>query len=194
MPLRETLYRKAFNLSGNRCDAEDLVQETMLKAYAAFDSFQPQTNLRAWLVRILTNSYITGYRKAMRRPRLYSTDGLADQHWAAYNERRPSRGLNSTEEQWLDSLLDRDIEAAIRALPERFCEVVYYRDVEGLPYKDIAVLTNTPCGTVTSRVHRGRQKLRSLLADATGDHPGSQGPTAGLGIDEHCPSPKANWW
>jgi RNA polymerase sigma-70 factor, ECF subfamily len=171
VPLRETLCRHAFSLCRNYSDAEDLVQETMLKAYLAFHSFWSGTNLRAWLLRIVTNGYINHYRKARRHPMLYSTEEMTDEHLAQVSARRTAAVLRSAEEQWLDSLPDHGIEAAMRALPVQFREVVYYRDVEGLRHREIAALMNIPCGTVVSRLHRGRRRLRGLLGDATDSPP-----------------------
>ena len=163
--LRETLYRHAFRLSYNHTDAEDLVQETMMKAYGAFHSFQPGSNLNAWLFRILTNTYINGYRKKKRQPVQYSTELVTDQHLAeAYAHCAPT-GMRSSEDEALDLLPDNDIKAAMQALPQQFRDVVYYADVQGFRYKEIAALMKIPTGTVMSRLHRGRQRLRSLLGD-----------------------------
>jgi RNA polymerase sigma-70 factor, ECF subfamily len=163
VPLRETLHRHAFRLSRNHADAEDLVQETMMKAYGAFDSFRPGTNLNAWLFRILTNTFINGYQRKRRQPELYSTEQVTDQHLAeAYAHSAPTR-MRSSEDEALDLLPDNDIKAAMQALPQQFRDVVYYADVQGFRYKEIAAIMKTPTGTVTTRLHRGRQRLRSLL-------------------------------
>ena len=131
VPLREILYRHAFRLSQNHADAEDLQQETMLRAYAAFHSFQEDTNLNAWLLRILTNSYIDGYRKKRRQPVQYCTEQVTDQDLAeARAQGRPSQ-WRSAEDEVIDALPDTEIGAAIEALPRQFREVVYYADVEG---------------------------------------------------------------
>jgi RNA polymerase sigma-70 factor, ECF subfamily len=165
VPLRETLYRHAFRLSRHHTDAEDLVQETMMKAYGAFHSFRPGTNLNAWLFRILTNTYINGYRRKRRQPVLYSTEQVTDQHLAeAYAHCAPT-GTRSSEDAALDLLPDNDIKAAMQALPQQFRDVVYYADVQGYRYKEIAAIMKTPTGTVMSRLQRGRQRLRSLLGD-----------------------------
>jgi RNA polymerase sigma-70 factor (ECF subfamily) len=165
VPLRETLCRHAFRLSHNHTDAEDLVQETMMKAYRAFHSFRPGTNLNAWLFRILTNTYINGYRRKRRQPVLYSTELVTDQHLAEVYAHGAPTGIRSSEDEALDLLPDNDIKAAMQALPEQFRDVVYYADVQGFGYKEIAALMKTPTGTVMSRLHRGRQRLRSLLGD-----------------------------
>jgi RNA polymerase sigma-70 factor (ECF subfamily) len=164
--LRETLYRHAFRLSRDHADAEDLVQETMLKAYGAFRSFRRDTNLKAWLFRILTNTYINGYRKKRRQPVLYSTEQVTDQHLAeAYAHRTPTV-MRSAEDEALDLWPDTDIKAAMQALPQQFRDVVYYADVQGFRYKEIAAIMKTPTGTVMSRLQRGRQRLRNLLVEA----------------------------
>jgi RNA polymerase sigma-70 factor, ECF subfamily len=162
--LRGTLYCHAIRLSRNYSDAEDLVQDTMLKAYAAFKSFRPGTNLKAWLMRILLNNYINHYRKARRQPRAYPTHELTDEHLARFNTMlTPASELHSAEEQWLHSSPDCDIQAAMLALPEQFRIVVYYRDMMGLAYGEIAAVMDIPCGTVVSRLHRGRKRLQCLL-------------------------------
>jgi RNA polymerase sigma-70 factor (ECF subfamily) len=147
----------------NHSDAEDLVQETMVKAYTAFDSFQPGTGLKAWLFRIMTNSYINGYRKKRRQPVHYSTEEIAHRQLPAAYENSASRYLRSAEEQALDLLPDGNVSAAMRALAPQFREAVFYADVEGLRYKEIAAIMNTPTGTVMSRLQRGRRQLRQLL-------------------------------
>ena len=168
VPLCDLLYRNAFRMSKNHADAEDLVQETVMKAYAHFDSFRSDTNLKAWLVRILTNTYINGYRQKRRRPVQYSTEHLTDQYLTEANARSAASALRSAEDHTLDLLADNDIKAAMQALPAQFREVVYYADVAGLHYKEIAALTNAPHGTVLSRLHRGRQQLRTLLSGGVG--------------------------
>jgi RNA polymerase sigma-70 factor, ECF subfamily len=166
--MRNALYRHAYRLSQNHEDAEDLVQETMMKAYTHFESFRSGTNLKAWLLRILTNTYINGYRQRRRQPVQYSTERLTDQYLTEANARSMASALRSAEDHALDLLPDNDIKAAMQALPGQFREVVYYADVEGLRYKEIAALTNTPHGTVLSRLHRGRRKLRMLLGGEVG--------------------------
>ena len=168
IPLRDLLYRHAFRMSKNHADAEDLVQETVMRAYAHFDSFRSGTNLKAWLVRILTNAFINSYRKKRRQPTQYSIEHLTDQYLTEANARSTTSELRSAEDHALDLLPDNDIKAVMQALPGQFREVVYYADVEGLRYKDIAALTNTPHGTVMSRLHRGRRQLRMLLGGAVG--------------------------
>jgi RNA polymerase sigma-70 factor (ECF subfamily) len=169
IPLRNLLYRQAFRMSQNHADAEDLVQETMMRAYAGFDSFRSGTNLKAWLLRILTNTYINGYRRERRQPMHYSTDQLTDQYLTEANARSAASALHSAEDHVLASLPDNDIKGAMLALPGQFREAVYYADIEGLRYDEIAALMNTPRGTVMSRLHRGRRQLRTLLGPAVGE-------------------------
>jgi RNA polymerase sigma-70 factor, ECF subfamily len=168
VPLRNILYRNAFRMSRNHADAEDLVQETMMKAYAGFHSFQPDTNVHAWLARILKNSYISSYRTKRRRPAQYSTEEVSEQRLVDTYCRSAPAQLRSAEDQALDSLLDNQIKTAMQALPEHLRNVVYYADVEGLRYQEIAAIMNTPTGTVASQLSRGRSRLRRLL-DGVGD-------------------------
>lgn len=163
VPRREVLYRHALRVSRNHADAEDLVQETMIKAYVGFHSYRPDTNLNAWLFRILTNTYINGYHRKRRQPVQYSTEDVTDQHLAQACAHSNPMGSRSAEDLALDLLPDNDIRAAMQALPQQFREVVYYADVHGLRYREIAAIMNTPNGTVMSRLRRGRQQLRRLL-------------------------------
>jgi RNA polymerase sigma-70 factor, ECF subfamily len=169
MPHREPLYLHALRMCHNHADAEDLVQDTMVKAYSNFDSFLPGSNFKAWLNRIQTNTYINTYRRRGRRPVQYSTDTITDQELAGQAQRTSTQHV-SAEDQALAALPDTEVMAAMQSLPEQFRAVVYYADVEGFRYREIADIMGTPHGTVTSRLHRGRQHLRRLLGDAA--HPG----------------------
>ncbi|MCX6431481.1 MAG: sigma-70 family RNA polymerase sigma factor [Actinobacteria bacterium] len=164
MQYLDQLYGAAMRMTRNPADAEDLVQETYLKAFAAFGSFTDGTNLKAWLFRILTNTYINIYRKKQRQPYLTGTDDLTDGQLHDAESHTP-RGLRSAEAEALDRLADTDVVEALAAVPEDFRMAVYLADVEGFSYKEIAEIMQTPVGTVMSRLHRGRKLLRELLED-----------------------------
>ncbi|MBE1552158.1 RNA polymerase sigma-70 factor (ECF subfamily) [Mycobacterium sp. OAS707] len=165
--LRPQLYRRALGMTANRHDAEDLVQDTLFRACIGFGSFEPGTNLAAWLHRIMTNSYINGYRKLQRQPPTCSIDLLGDHRMAAVTRDRS----RSAEEQAIDNLTDARIVATMRRLPAQMAEAVFYADVAGLRRRHIAQITGAPPGTVMTRLHRGRHQLRVLLADV-GDERG----------------------
>ncbi len=162
LPLLPSLYGAALRMTRKPADAEDLVQETYLRAYRGFAGFQEGTNLKAWLYRILTNSYINIYRKKQREPQI--VDGPDDiDEWYLF-DRLGSRSVEgSAEEEVLEAIPDEDVKRALESLPENFRMPVLLADVEGFSYKEIAEIMETPIGTVMSRLHRGRKALEKAL-------------------------------
>ena len=164
MPLLDQLYSAALRLTRNPQDAEDLVQDTFAKAFASFHQYKDGTNLKAWMYRILTNTFINSYRKKQREPLQSDAEGVED--WQLVRaEAHTSRGLRSAETEALDNLPDSDVKKALQEIPSDFRMAVYFADVEGFSYKEIAEIMGTPIGTVMSRLNRGRSLLRDLLAD-----------------------------
>ena len=164
LPLLPGLYGAALRLTRNPADAEDLVQETFLRAYRGFAGFSEGTNLKAWLYRILTNSFINTYRKKQREP--ITVEGPDDvDEWYLF-DRLGSRAVEgSVEDEVLDRLPDEDVKRALEDLPEGFRMAVLLADVEGFSYKEIAEILDIPIGTVMSRLHRGRRALEKALYD-----------------------------
>ncbi len=158
------LYTAALRMTRNAADAEDLVQETYLKAYRGFDSFDEGTNLRAWLYRILTNTYINSYRAAKRRPEVNDVEDVEDLYLYHRLSTRDGSG-RSAEDEALAGFTDDEVKSAIEALPDAFRIAVLLADVEGFSYKEIAEITDVPIGTVMSRIHRGRRALQKTLAE-----------------------------
>ncbi|WP_239406851.1 sigma-70 family RNA polymerase sigma factor [Aurantimicrobium photophilum] len=160
----DKLYAHAMRKTGNRVDANDLVQETYLKAFAAFDQFQQGTNIKAWLHRILENTYINQYRKLQNQPFYSPLEELED--WQLGDaESRTATSSRSAEAEAIDHLPASAVKDALQAIPEDFRAAVYLVDVEGYSYQEVADIMDTPTGTVMSRLHRGRKLLREQLAD-----------------------------
>lgn len=161
----DALYRTALRMTRNPQDAEDLVQETMLRAFRFLDRFEPGTNLRAWLFKILTNTYINRYRKQSSEPRVDSLDDSEELSLYRYLDNEAASRGGSVEAQVLDRFAEEDIKAAIEALPPQYRITVLLADVEGFSYNDIAEITNVKKGTVMSRLFRGRRLLQKALVD-----------------------------
>ncbi len=156
------LYGAALRYTKNTHDAQDLVQDTYAKAFTSFHQFEPGTNLKAWLYRILTTTFINNYRKDQRRPQI-SAGEVEDWQIADASSHTSDQG-KSAEDEALEGIADKDVKEALSAMPEEFRIAVYLSDVEGFSYKEIAEITNVPTGTVMSRLHRGRKLLCTSLA------------------------------
>jgi RNA polymerase sigma-70 factor (ECF subfamily) len=178
MEYMPALYTAALRMTRNPADAEDLVQETYLRAYRGFNTFELGTNLKAWLYRILTNTYINSYRAKKRRPEVTDVEDVDDLYLYRQLAGDSSAGQGrSAEDEALERFTDTDVKEAIESLPENFRIAVLLADVEGFSYKEIAEITDVPIGTVMSRIHRGRKALQKALLD--------RGRTLGLvGADE----------
>jgi RNA polymerase sigma-70 factor (ECF subfamily) len=161
-PYLAQLHQAALRMTRNASDAEDLVQETLAKAYVAFNQFTQGTNLRAWLHKILSNSFVNSYRKARREPALATAPELSDGWQQGDDAFAPV--VRSAEAEALDRLGDSEVLRALRDLPTDFRTAVYLADIEGYPYREVAAMMGTPIGTVMSRLHRGRDRLRRALA------------------------------
>ena len=165
VPLLSGMYSSALRMTRNPADAEDLVQETFLRAYRGFAGFQEGTNLKAWLYRILTNTFINSYRKKQREPKTVPDDNVED--WYLYDRLAAQSSEASAETTVLETMPDEDVKAALDALPEAFRMAVLLADVEGFSYKEIAGILDIPIGTVMSRLHRGRRALEKALWQKT---------------------------
>ncbi|MBC7517370.1 MAG: sigma-70 family RNA polymerase sigma factor [Microbacteriaceae bacterium] len=165
MPFMDQLYGAALRMTRNPADAADLVQETFVKAFSAFAQYQQGTNLKAWLYRILTNTFINTYRRKQRDPYQGTLDELADWQIGGAESLTQGRATRSAEAEAIDHLPDSAVKDALQAIPEDFRLAVYFADVEGFSYQEIADIMKTPVGTVMSRLHRGRRMLRVLLAE-----------------------------
>jgi RNA polymerase sigma-70 factor (ECF subfamily) len=164
MELMPSLYSAALRMTRNPADAEDLVQETYLKAYRGFGSFEQGTNLKAWLYRILTNTFINRYRAAKRRPDETDLDDVEDFYlYRRLGGLEEARAGRSAEDEMMDFFSEEEVKAAVEALPEQFRMAVLLADVEGFSYKEIASILDIPIGTVMSRLHRGRKNLQKRL-------------------------------
>src|SRR5450631_3292097 len=166
-----SLYTAALRMTRNPADAEDLVQETYLKAYRAFGSFQEGTNLKAWLYKILTNTFINAYRSKKRRPEQTELDDVEELYlYRRLGGLEAAAAGRSAEEEVMDLFTEGEVKDAIEALPEQFRMAVILADIEGFSYKEIAEILDVPIGTVMSRIHRGRRQLQKLLWDYATEH------------------------
>ncbi|HZQ26602.1 MAG TPA: sigma-70 family RNA polymerase sigma factor [Acidimicrobiales bacterium] len=171
MEFMPSLYTAALRMTRNPADAEDLVQETYLKAYRGFAGFQQGTNLKAWLYRILTNTFINSYRAKKRRPEQTEMDDVEDLYlYRRLGGLEAAAAGRSAEEEVLDHITDDDVKAALESLPEQFRLAVLLADVEGFSYKEIAEIVDVPIGTVMSRLHRGRRALQRALFEFGMEH------------------------
>lgn len=179
LPYMDQLYAAAMRMTRNPSDAADLVQETFVKAFTAFGQFQQGTNLKAWLYRIQTNTFINNYRKKQRDPYQGTIDELEDWQLGGAESVTQSTSTRSAEAEAIDHLPDSAVKDALQAIPEDFRLAVYFADVEGFSYQEIADIMKTPVGTVMSRLHRGRRMLRDLLADYASERGIAAAPASG---------------
>ncbi len=171
MPLMGALYGGALRMTRNPADADDLVQETYLRAYRGFGGFQEGTNLKAWMYRILTNTYINAYRAKQRRPDESQLDEVEDLYLYKRLGGLEAASLGrSAEDELMDTFSEAEVKGAVEALPENFRMAVLLADVEGFSYKEIAEILDIPIGTVMSRLHRGRKALQKGLFDYAVSH------------------------
>lgn len=169
IPLLDSLYAAAMRMTRNPADAEDLVQDTMMRAYRSFNRFEAGTNLKAWLFRIMTNAYINTYRKRQREPQKLSQDDVEDFDLYQQLKDHDPRFAETPETLVLDSLLDTDIARALEELPEQFRLAVILSDLQDFTYAEMAEIMDVPMGTVMSRLHRGRKALQKRLWELARD-------------------------
>jgi RNA polymerase sigma-70 factor (ECF subfamily) len=190
MPLMSSLYSGALRMTRNPADADDLVQETYLRAYRGFGGFQEGTNLKAWMYRILTNTYINSYRAKQRRPDETDLDEVEDLYlYRRLGGLEAARSGRSAEDELMDTFSEAEVKNAIEDLPENFRMAVLLADVEGFSYKEIAEILDIPIGTVMSRLHRGRKALQKALYDYAVTHGLADRPD---GDDAPTPVPSAS--
>ena len=171
MPFMDSLYAAAMRMTRNAADAEDLVQETYLRAYRGFGGFQQGTNLKAWLYRILTNTFINTYRAKKRRPDQVDLDDVEDFYiFRRLGGLEAAEAERTAETEALAALPDDEVKQALESIPEQFRMAVILADIEGFSYKEIAEILDVPIGTVMSRIHRGRRQLQKLLWDYATEH------------------------
>lgn len=164
LPLLDQLYATAYRFTGNAADAQDLLQDTFVRAFSSFHTFTPGTNLKAWMYRILQNTFINTYRRQQRRPQEVESENVTD--WEMYQaSSHDPTGLRSAEAEAFNSLTDSVVVQALEEMPVTYREAVVLADVEGFSYQEIAEIMGTPPGTVMSRIHRGRAMLRKRLTD-----------------------------
>jgi RNA polymerase sigma-70 factor (ECF subfamily) len=184
-PFIDQLYGAAVRMTRNPADAEDLVQETFVRAYKGYESFQDGTNLRAWLFRILTNTFINSYRAAQRRPEQSELDDVEELYLYRRIGGLEAAALGrSAEDELMDLFTDSQIHDALEALPEQFRLAVLLADVEGFSYKEIAEILDVPIGTVMSRLHRGRRALQKSLYEFARERGAIRGPAPGEDVGE----------
>ncbi len=170
-PHFDALFRAAYRLARNRADAEDLVQETYLRAYRGFGGFREGTNVKAWLYRILTNTFINQYRAKKRRPDQVDLDDVEDFYiFRRLGGLEAADAERTAETEALEAMPDDEVKQALESIPEQFRMAVILADIEGFSYKEIAEILDVPIGTVMSRIHRGRRQLQKLLWDYATEH------------------------
>lgn len=169
LPYLDSLYNMAYRLTRNADDAEDLVQETYLKAYRHYEKFTKGTNLKAWLFRIMKNTFINGYRKRQNRPTHSAFEDIEDSFESMVSDQATQK-IKDPEQVILEDVLDEDVQNALDSLREDYRMVILLVDLEGFSYKEAAEILDVPVGTVMSRLYRGRRKLEDVLLDYARSH------------------------